>query len=449
MVKLKERISHLTDDMRKKGCSVEEIKLAIKSDITGPVTQLKLAISSKNINQIPKDFLDQKAIQHVNNFISSYPKNYKFKKGSIYYDAIANPVKHLKAYFKLAEICESYKFKLFQCLPLRNTFIPSYMTIDTMILNNQILKDSKRSKLDKSSIWGKVINISNEALKDQGPNKSIKFRGTMITDGVGVSIVKQNFETSKSSTSGPKNNVVKEDFQYIKEISKEELLATKGKTVLIDPGRRDLLYCMHEDSTAKKKKLYRYTRNQKAKELKSAKFRKLRQRFKPTSIQECENKLSQYSWSTVHTDAYLEYLKVRSQVSPLLEEYYGNEDVEKNQRQDNLIPFIKMKLSSYINQIQADKRLSKNLRKKFGNDCILILGNWSACHMKFQEQIRGKGMRKMLRKEGFQIYLLDEYKTSSICPSCEHQLENFKECINPRPYRRSNNPTVKCHGLLR
>ncbi|KAI8054733.1 hypothetical protein BDF21DRAFT_430939, partial [Thamnidium elegans] len=58
-------------------------------------------------------------------------------------------------------------------------------------------------------------------------------------------------------------------------------------------------------------------------------------------------------------------------------------------------------------------------------------------------------MRKMLRKEGFQIYLLDEYKTSSICPSCEHQLENFKECINPRPYRRSNNPTVKCHGLLR
>ncbi|KAI8095766.1 hypothetical protein BDF21DRAFT_435854 [Thamnidium elegans] len=418
MVKLKERISHLTDDMRKKGCSVEEIKLAIKT------------ISSKDINQIPKDFLDQKAIQHVNNFISSYPKNYKFKKVSIYYDAIANPVNYLKAYFKLAEICESYKFKLFQCLPLRNTFISSYMTIDTMILNNQILKDSKRSKLDKSSIWGKVVNISNEALKDQGPNKSIKFRGTIITDGVGISIVKQNFETSKSSTSGPKNNVVKEDFQYIEEIPKEELLATKGKAVLIDPGRRGLLYCMHEDSTAKKKKMHRYTRNQKAKELKSAKFRKLRQRFKPASIQERENKLSQCSSSTVNVDAYVEYLKVRVQVSPLLKE------------QDNLIPFRKMKLSSYINQIQADKRLSENLREKFGNDCVLILGNWSACHMKFKKPIRGKGMKK-------NVYLLDEYKTSNICPSCEHQLETFKECINPRPYRRSKNLTVKCHGFLR
>ncbi|KAI8091770.1 hypothetical protein BDF21DRAFT_376629 [Thamnidium elegans] len=247
MVTLKERISHLTGDMKKKGCSVEEIKLAIKSDITGLVTQLKLAISSEDINQIPKD--------------------------SIYYNAIANPVKHLKTYFKLAEICESYKFKLFQWFPLRNTFIPPYMTIDTMILNNQILKDSKRSKLDKLSIWGKIVNRSNEALKVQGPDKSIKFRGIIITDGVGVSIVKQNFGTSKSNTSGPENNVVKEYFQYIEEIPKEEALATKGKAVLIDPGRRDLLYCMHEDSTTKKKKMYRYTRNQKAKELKSAKFR--------------------------------------------------------------------------------------------------------------------------------------------------------------------------------
>ncbi|KAG2235226.1 hypothetical protein INT48_004693 [Thamnidium elegans] len=110
-------------------------------------------------------------------------------------------------------------------------------------------------------------------------------------------------------------------------IPKEELLVTKGKAVLIDPGRRDLLYCMHEDK--------------------------------------CENKLNQYSSSTVNADVYVEYLKVRDQVSPILEEYYGNEDVEKNQRQDNLIPFRKMKLSSYINQIQVDKRLSEMIVSLF------------------------------------------------------------------------------------
>ncbi|KAI9259794.1 hypothetical protein EDC94DRAFT_674853, partial [Helicostylum pulchrum] len=55
----------------------------------------------------------------------------------------------------------------------------------------------------------------------------------------------------------------------------------------------------------------------------------------------------------------------------------------------------------------------------------------------------------MLRNEGFQFYLLDEYKTSSTCPSCDQRLETFKDCISSRPYQRSKNPTVKCHGLLR
>ncbi|KAI9253140.1 hypothetical protein EDC94DRAFT_642315 [Helicostylum pulchrum] len=150
---------------------------------------------------------------------------------------------HLTEDLKKKEICESYGFKSFRRFSLRNTLIPSYIAINTMILNNQILEGSQRSRFDKLSIWGK----------------------------------------------------------YIENIPNEELLATKGKTVLIDPGRRDLLYCMHEDSS------YSYTRNQKVKELKSTKFRKLHQRFKPTNIQECEAKLSQYSSPTVNADTYIKY----------------------------------------------------------------------------------------------------------------------------------------------
>ncbi|KAI9244645.1 hypothetical protein EDC94DRAFT_494598, partial [Helicostylum pulchrum] len=67
----------------------------------------------------------------------SYPKNYGFL---FIMMQLQTQEKHLTAFYKLAEICESYGFKSFQCFPLRNTFIPSYITIDTMILNNQILK---------------------------------------------------------------------------------------------------------------------------------------------------------------------------------------------------------------------------------------------------------------------------------------------------------------------
>lgn len=451
LIGLKYRTSQLTSNLEKQGYSKEETKAKIKCDILEPATQLKLAISSRDISRIPKEFQDQKAIiNHIKDLFSAYPETYKFKKDSIYYDAVVNPGKHLLAYFKLAEICESNKFKLFQCFPVRKTFIPSYMTIDTMILNNHILKNSQRSKLDKGYIWGKVLKLSSKPFKDQGVHSSMKFRGTIMTDGIGISVIKQNFDTSKGGTSNPKASLVEEEeFKYIEQVPNAELQSTDGKCVFIDPGRRDLIYCMHEDSTVDNKKNYRYTRNQKAKETKSTKFKKLRQQFKPKDIQDCEDKLSKCSPLTVKKEAFVEYLKIRAEVTSKMQEYDSNEDVEKDKRKKDLIPFRKMKLSAHINKIQSAKRLSKNIKKKFGKDCILILGNWSAAHTKFHEPIKGKGLRNSLRKEGFKVYLLDEFKTSSICPSCENKLATFKECINPRPYRRSTNPKVKCHGLLR
>lgn len=173
--------------------------------------------------------------------------------------SMVRPIKiYLQSRIEACITNELSEFKYFQCFPLRNTFIPSYIAIDIVILNNQILKDSRESKFDKLSIWGKVINTSNEALT----NPSIKFRGILITDDGGVSVGKRNFETLRGSTSGRKINAEQEDFKYIDIIPKEELLATKGKAVLINPGQRDLSYC------------------------KSTKFRKVRQRFKPTSIQD-------------------------------------------------------------------------------------------------------------------------------------------------------------------
>ncbi|KAJ2530506.1 hypothetical protein EV175_007293, partial [Coemansia sp. RSA 1933] len=67
----------------------------------------------------------------------------------------------------------------------------------------------------------------------------------------------------------------------------------------------------------------------------------------------------------------------------------------------------KLCLSAYINQKQADARLVRNLCGKFGKGAVLIMGNWSVPIGQFHEPIRGKGMRKMLRQHGFQVYLLD------------------------------------------
>ena len=69
--------------------------------------------------------------------------------------------------------------------------------------------------------------------------------------------------------------------------------------------------------------------------------------------------------------------------------------------------------------------------------------------MKFKEPTKGKGMRTLFRRAGFQTYLVDEFNTSRMCSQCEVGICKktiFRE--SPRPYRRKD-ILFSVHGLLR
>jgi hypothetical protein len=263
---------------------------------------------------LPTDFLDDEKVSRIRPFFSIYGSSYKFKNGSIYYDCKAVPLNHLMAYYKMAKLCEQSGHKSYMYFPLRKTYIPCCMTIDTMILSNHIILDSHRSKLDKKLIWGKVVNLSSKALKDQGESKTMKFQSMIQTDGIGVSVLKQNKESSKGGTKEMRMKD-EDECQYINRLTTRELQGTTNKYVFIDPGRRDLLYCMHERSKSNSKRdLYWYTLNQRAKETKSRKFTKLRQNTKPEEVKESEAYLSKHPASTVNVPQFAEYLKARARV---------------------------------------------------------------------------------------------------------------------------------------
>lgn len=142
-----------------------------------------------------------------------------------------------------------------------------------------------------------------------------------------------------------------------------------------------------------------------------------------------------------------EYLKARPSANEPLSNDYTNED-SQHQNQ-NILPFRKLKLSAIINKKQSNSRLSKMQRKNFAKDCILAMGDWTASNIKPHDPIRGKGMRRMLRKQGFSVHLIDEYKTSSFCPKCKDgKLKKFIKITNPRSFRRAKSSTAECHRLL-
>ncbi|ORE10981.1 hypothetical protein BCV72DRAFT_329631, partial [Rhizopus microsporus var. microsporus] len=78
------------------------------------------------------------------------------------------------------------------------------------------------------------------------------------------------------------------------------------------------------------------------------------------------------------------------------------------------------------------------------------MGNWSAPHARYHEPICSLGFRRLLKKHRFQVYLIDEYKTSKCCPTCHKEsLHTFRRVPNLRPYQCERYPAVVCHGILR
>ena len=66
--------------------------------------------------------------------------------------------------------------------------------------------------------------------------------------------------------------------------------------------------------------------------------------------------------------------------------------------------------------------------------------------MKFKEATKGKGMRTLFRKAGFQTYLVDEFRTSCRCSKCEIGICAKNMVMeNPRPYKTGN---ILVHGLI-
>ncbi|KAJ2625677.1 hypothetical protein GGI26_000477 [Coemansia sp. RSA 1358] len=179
------------------------------------------------------------------------------------------------------------------------------------------------------------------------------------------------------------------DCRFINGVSKSNLVATSGKCVLIDPGRRDLLFCTHEGNTPEN--------------------RQVKDRHTKGDIQGAEEKLAQMTNRTVDSAKHRCYIKT----------WAGQGVPRRVLRWADDGPHI------------AGARLAKNLWTKFGQDAVLVMGSWFVPMNRYHEPIRGKGVRVMLRKHRFQVYLLDKNRTSKTCPTCY------------------NGELIRRHGLLR
>ena len=439
LLRVKQRKAELRDRLRHDGRTEAEIRQALEREIFEPARRIKLAM--QRLEPIADPIADNLGpeLAAVNQLVATlracYPAGApaRFGKRSIYYDAKARPEKHVRAMIALAAFRERNHMRAFQPLPLRAGYIPGSMLIDTTIAAVHLLGWRRPRKLTqklKKKVWRWLFCRKRRIFKEQ---HGCTFRGTFRTDGISICIIKQDADSRygcKRKRKRPRSEV-----KYLDDMPREELNAKKF--VLVDPGRRDLMYCMHEESTPDEPRLFRYTSNKLAKDSRRRELRRKRQQRKARDPRIAELEATLVGHRRCTAAGFLEYVRARRAAEPYLLHAYGHPK------------WRELRLEGYMAQQRADARLVHGLREAFPGGETLVYGNWSRPNQRFHEPMPGVGLVCKLRKAGFPVVHLDEHCTSTWCPDCEERVDVFRRVPNPRPYRRAAHAEVLCHGLLR
>ncbi|KND03709.1 uncharacterized protein SPPG_08912 [Spizellomyces punctatus DAOM BR117] len=348
------------------------------------------------------------------------------------YSVAVDPLAFFPAYCKLSGLYERHGFRRFSAIPLHRSLIQSHIRIDTLILYAHILCITRREAeaVEKVDLWLRICNLQNKAFRSR---HGMCFEGSITTDGTSVSVYLKHPEADKCGKRGARKSAKSLEDDVKAQYVEKNLPACRAaeNVIVIDPNKRDLLYCQDNSGTT-----FRYTANQRAVETGSRRFAKRREAMKEEAgVDLIESRIP--SHKTMNLMDFTRYLLVRRADWDRRKEFYSHP------------AHMRWKWHSFINRQRSESNLISNLRNKFGNFTI-VMGDWSDAGRtaRFQTSSKTKGWSTLFKRNRIDCFLLDEYKTSSVCPRCsssEFVEKKFKERPHSRPYRRREGKVEKVH----
>ncbi|KAI7873490.1 uncharacterized protein EV154DRAFT_430754, partial [Mucor mucedo] len=237
--------------------------------------------------------------------LTSYPVDYRFRGNSICYNSKARPIEPMRTFYELALSFIDIELPVFNCFPLRRSWIPCYTTIDS--------KKNCQNNLNKIALWCEVINLNSDALKHH-ENDEFQFRETIQTDGVGVTVIKIRMDRESRYTA--RFVVMVDSIQYI---SQEIAQETVGRCVTIDPRRRDLLFCVHENSTANNPNKFQFTKKYQDRFEKIKTYRRICEAVRPARVGAADRLLVNYD--SLNRDKFEQYLENRFNTTGIIQKH--------------------------------------------------------------------------------------------------------------------------------
>ena len=403
-----------------------ERKNELRPHLQEMVRDVREAIFTNSLIDLPEEYHE-----FVNTILDylQLPERVDVTKG-FPYDVVVQPLAYSKSYLRLSKLFESNGLNQFNFTPLSTSTIPRHVTIDSTTLATFVLEQKKpQSFLDdtqKLPLWDQVFKLKNKAFQSR-KHDNTKFTGMIKTDGVSVSVI-----VGPQTTKGPgrKRKKIVESESYLQDATMDQI---KHSKVFIDPNKRDLLYCLGSNE----KKL-RYTQSQRDHETKSRKYRNIRNELRnDAEIDGQPYDVAAAPKKTLDVNGFNIYLRFFFATFTEKEEVYNNKI------------FRKLRFNTYVNIHKSEAKFINRFIKVYGKETTVFIGDWDSGGVTLPGQVttKGVGFRKMFRKHGFEVLLVNEYKTSKTCPKCSGELSSFLKRNSPKPWKRETEVTV--HGLLR
>ncbi|KAL0209730.1 hypothetical protein RCL1_008568 [Eukaryota sp. TZLM3-RCL] len=110
-------------------------------------------------------------------------------------------------------------------------------------------------------------------------------------------------------------------------------------------------------------------------------------------------------------------------------------------------------MQRFVHSQKCESFLLKSLISIFGNRDEIVIAMGDQCgggkkNLRHQRPTRGYRWNSFLKRNGFEVYLVDETLTSKRCPLCQNEVKNFLDVQNPRVYKRIKYPLTTCWGLV-
>ena len=371
------------------------------------------------------------------------PNKTKFQKDNLYYDIQCLPQDYLPCMIRMMKEIEEECLTINNVFPMRNTIISSHCRIDTTSLVHLLFTQKQGNKTDyllegnlkkyENKIWEFFFRTERQCFN----KPKYTFHHMIETDGISCSIIMiRNDMIGKRIPSNKIGNIE----EYIDDVKDYTNLINK-KIVAYDPGCSDIIFCVDNDN--KDANEFRYTQDSRRKECKIKKYSKIilelkKEKIDGKTIIEYETEISKFNKKTLDIKEFKKYIQKKCEINYKLFKFY-----EK-------YIFRKLKLNGYINKKNNEQKMISNFKKIFGKpeDVVICAGDWEQKqHMKYKEPIKGRGIRKLFRQNGYKLYLVDEFRTSCKCSKCEGgNCEKFMVRENPKPYKSGN---ILVHGLTK